>query len=163
MQFQFLAAAAIAAFFAAGAASAAEVSDSFQVTLTIADACEITANNNMDFGTKSFLNTAHDASVDFTIQCTSGTPASISLNGGSGTTGSHTYRTMETGSESIEYGLYTSDEYTTFWGNGSSQNTTVSYTGTGSPDDLTIYGRTREQGEPSAGTYTDIITITATY
>jgi spore coat protein U-like protein len=158
---RFLAAASVA--LTVSSAMAATATDTFDVTLIIQDACVVTADNNMSFGTQGFLDTSHDATADITIQCTSGTIGTIALNGGSGASGDPTLRTMELGAAEVEYGLFTDGSYTTYWGDGSLGSSTVSHTGTGAATTLTIYGRTTVQGEPAAGTYSDMITVTVTY
>jgi spore coat protein U-like protein len=82
-------------------AMAATATDTFDVTLTIQDACVVTADNDMSFGTQGFLDTPHLAEADITIQCTTGTVGIIALNGGSGA-GTPTLRTMESGASNIE-------------------------------------------------------------
>ena len=146
-------------------AVAGEVSSQFDVTLTIQPGCVVGTAGDLDFGTPSFLNTEIPASTSFTIQCTSGTPGTISLDDGQGT-GTHTTRTLQvngTGTDEIEYGLYTNETYSTYWGNGTNGGSTVTHSGTGNETNLTIYGRTSIQGAPAEGTYSDIITIAVTY
>lgn len=160
--FGFLAAATLAACISTSAMAATDT-DTFDVTLTIVDACEVTADNDMAFGTQNFLDVAIDATADFTIQCTTGTVGTISLDQGLGTGGTVTVRRMENGAEQIEYGLYTDAARTSYWGDGTGGSNTVAHTGTGAETTLTIYGRTSIQSEPSANTYTDTITVTVTY
>jgi spore coat protein U-like protein len=158
---KFLAAALMA--LTVSSAMAATDTDTFDVTLTIQDACEVTADNDMSFGTQGFLDTSHTAEAEIAIRCTTDTEGIIALNGGTGE-GSPTLRTMETGtsSSSIEYGLFTDNTYLTFWGDGI-DGSTVSHTGKGTAETLTIYGRTSIQGDPGAGAYSDTITVTVTY
>ena len=87
--FGFLAAATLAACISTSAMAATDT-DTFDVTLTIVDACEVTADNDMAFGTQNFLDVAIDATADFTIQCTDSTVGTISLDQGLGTGGSFT-------------------------------------------------------------------------
>jgi spore coat protein U-like protein len=155
--------ASLFALCAASPAFAATVSDTFDVTLTIQPGCEVTAANNLDFGTISFLDTAITQSVDFTIRCSSGTNGTISLDDGSGASGTVTLRTLESGANSVQYGLYTSAAYSTYWGDGTGGSSTVIHNGTGSATNLTIYGQIPLQGLPPAGTYSDTVTVTVTY
>jgi spore coat protein U-like protein len=158
----YLAAATLAACFASSAMAATDT-DTFDVTLTIVDACEVTANNDMAFGTQNFLNVAIDATADFTVQCTTGTVGTISLDQGLGSGGSFTFRYMKNGTDQIGYALYTDAARTNYWGDGTSGSSTVAHTGTGAETTLTIYGRTSIQSEPPANIYTDTITVTVTY
>ena len=147
----------------ASPAAAGTVTDTFDVTLTIQAGCEVSAPNNLNFGTVTFLDTALTGTVTFSVRCTSGTNGTISLNGGIGSSGTVATRTMESGANSINYSLYTSGTYTTIWGDGSSGTSTVAHNGTGSTTTLTIYGQVPGPSTPVAGTYSDTITITVAY
>jgi spore coat protein U-like protein len=147
----------------ASPAAAGTVTDTFDVTLTIQAGCEISAPNNLSFGTVSFLDTALTATADFSVRCTSGTNGTISLNGGIGSSGTVATRTMESGANTINYSLYTTAGYATIWGDGTSGTSTVIHNGTGSTTNLTIYGQVPSQSTPVAATYSDTITITVTY
>jgi spore coat protein U-like protein len=143
-------------------AGAGTVTDTFDVTLTIQAGCEVSAPNDLNFGTATFLDTALTTTVAFTIRCTSGTIGTISLNGGIGSSGTVATRTMESGANSVSYSLYTSNAYSTIWVDGTSGTSTYPHSGTGSTTTLTIYGRVPSQS-PLPGTYSDTITITVTY
>jgi spore coat protein U-like protein len=147
----------------ASPAGAGTVTDTFDVTLTIQAGCEVSAPNNLNFGTVTFLDTALAGTVDFSVRCTSGTNGTISLNGGIGCSGTVATRTMESGANSVNYSLYMNNSYATIWGDGTSGTSTYPHTGTGSTTNLTIYGRVPSQSTPVAGTYSDTITITVTY
>jgi len=147
----------------ASPAGAGTVTDTFDVTLTIQAGCEVSAPNNLNFGTVTFLDTALAGTVDFSVRCTSGTNGTISLNGGIGSSGSVATRTMESGANSINYSLYTSGTYTTIWGDGSSGTSTVAHSGNGAIATLTIYGLVPSQSTPAPATYSDTITITVAY
>ena len=147
----------------ASPAGAGTVTDTFDVTLTIQAGCEVSAPNNLNFGTVTFLDTALTTTADFSVRCTSGTNGTIALNAGIGSSGTVATRTMESGANSVNYSLYTSGTYATIWGDGSSGTSTVTHNGTGSTTTLTIYGRVPSQTTPAAATYSDTITITVTY
>ena len=146
----------------ASPAAAGTVTDTFDVTLTIQAGCEVSAPNDLNFGTVTFLDTALTTTAAFSVRCTSGTNGTISLNGGIGSSGTVATRTMESGANSVSYSLYTSSAYSTIWGDGTSGTSTVVHNGTGSAANLTVYGRVPSQS-PLAGTYSDTITITVTY
>jgi spore coat protein U-like protein len=146
----------------ASPAAAGTVTDTFDVTLTVQAGCEVSAPNDLNFGTVTFLDTALTATANFSVRCTSGTNGIISLNGGTGSSGTVVTRTMESGGNSINYSLYTSGTYATIWGDGTSGTSTVTHNGNGSTTNLTIYGRVPSQ-TPAAATYSDTITITVTY
>jgi spore coat protein U-like protein len=147
----------------ASPAAAGTVTDTFDVTLTIQAGCEVSAPNDLNFGTVTFLDAALTTTADFSVRCTSGTDGTISLNGGIGSSGTVATRTMETGANAVNYSLYTTAGYATIWGDGTSGTSTVSHNGTGSTTTLTIYGQVPSQSTPLAATYSDTITITVTY
>jgi spore coat protein U-like protein len=152
----------ICAFFASPAGAGSDT-DTFDVTITIQAGCEVSAPNDLAFGTHSFLDTANiDSSVDFSIRCTNGTGATIALDDGLGG-GTVALRTMELGAGSVNYTLYADNTYSQVWGDGTLGTSTEPYTGTGSTETLTIFGRVPTQATPASGTYTDTITITVTF
>jgi spore coat protein U-like protein len=111
----------------ASPAAAGTVTDTFDVTLTVQAGCEVSAPNDLNFGTVTFLDTtALTATTTFSIKCTNGTNGVISLNGGSGSSGTVVTRTMETtaNTSAINYSLYVHST-STIWGNGSSGTSTV--------------------------------------
>lgn len=163
MRLRIFARAILCAICLASPAGAGTVTDTFDVTLTIQAGCEVSAPNNLNFGTVTFLDTVLAGTVDFSVRCTSGTNGTISLNGGTGSSGSVATRTMESGANSVNYSLYTSGTYATIWGDGTSGTSTHPHSGTGSTTTLTIYGRVPSQTTPTAATYSDTITITVTY
>jgi spore coat protein U-like protein len=163
MQLKTLGRAALYALALASPAAAGTVTDTFDVTLTIQAGCEVSAPNDLSFGTATFLDTALTATADFSVRCTNGTTGTISLNGGSGSSGSVATRTMESGANAINYSLYTNSSHTTIWGNGTSGTSTVTHNGTGSTTSLTIYGQVPSQSPPPVATYSDTITITVSY
>jgi spore coat protein U-like protein len=153
-----LAVALLASPAAAGSATA-----QFDVTLTIQAGCELSAPNDLAFGTQSFLDISDiDSTVDLSIRCTTGTPATITLDDGLNG-GTVALRTMELGANSINYTLYTDNTYSQIWGDGSLGTFTRAYTGTGSAETLTVYGRVPTQTTPAAGAYSDTITMTVTF
>jgi spore coat protein U-like protein len=162
MRFKFFAAAAIAAVCAAAPAGATQLSDSFDVTLTIADGCVLTLPSTLSFGSVSYLDQSATASADMAIKCTAGTNATISLDAGQGTGASTATRYLQNGSEQIEYSLYKDSSHTQIWGSLNGERTL--HTGNGSEASLTVYGSTVASGTtPSAGEYTDTITVTVDY
>ncbi|HEY7764666.1 MAG TPA: spore coat U domain-containing protein [Aestuariivirgaceae bacterium] len=153
----------VCCFFCVSSASAGTDTDTFDVTLNIQAGCEVTSPNDLDFGTASFLDTAITAQVQFQIRCSSGTSGTISLNGGSGSSGTITTRTMENGANVASYSLYTASNLAFIWGDGTGGSSTVTHTGTGVQETLTIYGQVPNQATPPPGVYSDTVTITATF
>jgi spore coat protein U-like protein len=153
----------LCAIWLAAPATAGTVTDTFDVTLTIQAGCEVSAPDNLNFGTATFLDSILTGTVQFSVRCTSGTDGTISLNGGIGSSGTVATRTMESGANSINYSLYMDAGYATIWGDGTSGTSTYPHSGTGSTTALTIHGLVPIQTTPTAATYSDTITITVTY
>tara|TARA_R110001606_G_scaffold228604_1_gene376600 strand:+ start:359 stop:868 length:510 start_codon:yes stop_codon:yes gene_type:complete len=146
-----------------GTASAATDTDTFDVTVTVITACEISATDH-DFGTYDALSPSPlDSTSTISVTCTSGASYSVALNAGTTGGGTIPARLMTDGSNTLSYNLYTNAGYGTVWGDGTGGSSDVTGTGNGSVQDLTVYGRMPAgQGEP-AGDYSDTVTATITY
>jgi spore coat protein U-like protein len=133
---------------------------SFNATATVPTTCTVAANN-LNFGTVGLLSANTDASTTLSPVCTNGAPYNVGLdkglNGSSVTT-----RQMKAGSALVNYSLFSNSGRTTNWGNTVGTDT-VSGTGTGASQSLTVYGRIPSQTTPSPGTYNDTIVVTLTY
>jgi spore coat protein U-like protein len=146
-----------------GMASAATDTDTFDVTVTVIAACGISATDH-DFGTYDALSPSPlDSTSTISVTCTSGASYSVALNAGTTGGGTIPARLMTDGANTISYNLYTNSGYGTVWGDGTGGSSDVTGTGSGSVQDLTVYGRMPAgQGEP-AGAYSDTVTATITY
>lgn len=136
------------------------------VTASVAANCLIAAQP-LSFG-------SYDASVqksgssDLTVRCSNGTPYTVKLN--PGLTGSFSQRLLTSGSDSLEYNLYTSSAHSSVWGDGSPSTATQGGIGaglaTGSALTHTVYGllpNTENNQNAPAGNYSDTITVTVEY
>jgi len=123
--------------------------------------CTVVANN-LNFGTIGVLNTNNDSSSTMDVTCTSGASYQVGLNGGLTGATDPTLRKMEFGVEQITYGLYQDTGRLMAWGDTIGTNT-VTGTGTGAAQTLTVYGRIPPQTTPSPATYSDTIVVTVTY
>lgn len=92
----------------------------------------------------------------------------IALN--SGSSGTYSTRTMRSGTNSLNYNLYTASNYSTIWGDGSGGSSTVSGSGTITlllsqfTNTHTVYGQIpASQTSVVPGSYTDTINVTLTY
>jgi spore coat protein U-like protein len=70
---------------------------------------------------------------------------------------------MTSGSDTLSYSLYQDAGRTTLWGDGSAGTSARSSTGTGTAQTFTVYGRVPSNATAPVGSYTDTITVTATY
>jgi spore coat protein U-like protein len=137
-------------------ASPQTATDSFQVSITIADACTIVAQD-LDFGSQAAITADIDADSSITVNCSVGTDYTVSLN-----QGSNGARLMSDGSDTVDYDLYTSALRNVAWGTNVGVDT-VGGTGDGTDQVLTVYGRVPNQATPAPSTYTDSITATVAF
>ncbi|HEY0973298.1 MAG TPA: spore coat protein U domain-containing protein [Solimonas sp.] len=119
------------------------------------------AVQNIDFGTQGLLTSAIDTTATISPQCTNTTPYQIGLDNGLYASGN--MRRMRSGANRhVTYELYRDTGRNQRWGN--TQNVdTVTATGSGSAQNVTIYGRVAPQATPTAGSYSDTVTVTITY
>ncbi len=92
----------------------------------------------------------------------------ISLNPGTGNSGSFSPRKMSSGANRLSYNLYKDTSHTTVWGDGTGgtsiwTNSNLLILVAGTPIDHTIYGRIPAGQYVAAGSYTDTITVTVEY
>jgi len=133
----------------------------FDVTLTIIADCTIAASN-LNFGSsQGVLAAAVNANTTLNVTCTNTTPYNVGLNAGTGTGSTVAARLMSgTGANTstIQYTLKQTSGGSN-WGN--TQGTdTVSGTGTGSSQSLTVFGNIPVQTTPQPDAYKSTITAT---
>jgi len=136
-------------------------SGSASVSATVSSNCTV-GSTNISFGSRGVLASNMDAQGTLSVQCTSALPYSIGLNGGLSGATNPTQRTMTFSGASVVYGLYRDAARSQPWGATTGVNT-VSGTGTGTTQTVTVYGRVAAQTTPKAGTYSDTIIATVTY
>jgi spore coat protein U-like protein len=137
-------------------AFAQTATDSFQVSITIADDCSIAADN-LNFGSETSLASLVDATSNITVTCSVGTAYTVSLDQGDNGT-----RFMSDGSDTVDYELYLDAGRTNAWGEDIGVDT-VGGTGNGAAQILAVYGRVPAQATPDPATYTDQITATVAF
>lgn len=161
----------VALLAAAPLASAATDTSDMQVSITIENACTITAQP-LSFGTSNDVDTAIDGATTITLDCTAiDTSAEITFNEGTGAGATYDSRKMtdSVSGATIDYGLYIDSARTDFAGDGTSGSALVTdsdgNTGsTGEVQTFDLYGRVfGSQGPKPAGTYTDTVVATVTY
>jgi spore coat protein U-like protein len=129
-------------------------------------ACNINSVSAISFGDYNVFSLVDNKSTgSFTVTgCSSGARTfKTTLSRGSANT--FTVRTMLFGGESLNYNLYTDATYSSIWGSGSSGTSSVSTTnsGSGTSSPIVIYGKIPAGQDASAGTYSDVITMTITF
>jgi spore coat protein U-like protein len=122
----------------------------------------VVSTNTLNFGTQNILTANVDVQANFSVQCTNTTPYNIGLNAGSTAGGTIATRLMTSGAATVQYRMYSDAARTVNWGNTVGTDT-VSGTGNGSAQALTVYGRVPVQATPAPATYNDTVTVTITY
>lgn len=133
---------------------------SFSALANVMATCNVTAQD-IDFGQRGMLDADVDATGSVDVICPPGTTYDVGLNNGlSGD--SPTQRHMTLGDQTVTYGLYRDAARSQPWGNTTGTDT-VPGTGTGTMQNITVYGRVPPQTTPSAGTYTDTVVVIVEY
>lgn len=162
-----LLASAVAAALVAPGANAATSTTTFSVGATVSDSCSVTAGD-LSFGTIDPLvnvTTASDATSTIDVTCANGTAYDVGLDAGGSTGATTAARAMTggTGTDLLNYSLYSDSGRTTNWGDVVDTDT-VAGTGSGTAQTLTVYGRIPTgQNTAPTGSYSDTITVTVTY
>ena len=110
-----------------------------------------------------FSGTATDSTGTITFKCTGNASVTINLNKGTSTT--FTPRVLTSGSNTINYNLYTDAARSTIWGDTTGGTSRYS---NGNPANnqsivVTVYGRITSGQDVSAGSYSDTITATINF
>lgn len=158
---------AIGAMIVASGAMAATDSANLTVGASVSNACSIGAGA-LNFGDLTLLvngglgttgTAAGTASQTVPVVCTNG--ASAAVTAGLGLNAAVAVRKMISGSDLLTYELYTTADRDTILNSSNS----ISYTGTGSAQTVTIYGKVTAADMISAkkGTYADTVALTITY
>ena len=147
----------------ANQAIAATATNTFTSQIIIQAECTILSTNTLDFGTHGLINTNIDATADFDVQCTNTTPYELRLDAGTTAGGTIATRKMiGSGAPTVDYQMYQDAGRTKNWGE-TDLTDTVSGTGSGAVQTITVYGRVPVQTTPAPDTYTDTVTVTVSY
>ena len=154
------------------------ISRSFELRAQIVPGCllgtggsDVTTFGTISFGQVSTLGSNRDTvsspgNGSITLQCSPGTPVTLSLNAGNNATSVGTGRFLARGSERLRYQLYQNAGYSVIWGNGSNGGISLSTTfpASGASQTYPVYARLFAVSPmPSAGFYLDTVTVTLTY
>jgi spore coat protein U-like protein len=134
----------------------------FSVTATVLASCTVVGGVPLAFGVVT-PSVQRDGTVTISAVCTVGTPYTLALDAGTGTGATVASRRMTSGGDTLDYSLYQDASRTTLWGDGTGGTSTRSSTGTGLSQSFTVYGRVPSSAAAAVGSYTDTITVTATY
>jgi spore coat protein U-like protein len=142
--------------------AASPKSTTFAVTLTVQADCTITANP-LNFGTTGLITSNIDQTTTMNLTCSSGSAYNVALDQGSVSGSSVATRLLGgTGSNTVNFSLFRDAARTQNWGQTVGSDT-MSGTGTGIAQTLTVYGRVPTQTAPAAGNYSSTITATVTF
>jgi spore coat protein U-like protein len=139
---------------------AATVTTTFQVTANVQATCAISATTAA-FG--SYTGVVSDTTSIVTVTCSNTTTYNIGLNAGLGTGATVTNRAM-TGPNSalLNYGLFQDAAHSVNWGDTVGTDT-VTGTGDGLAQTVTIFGQVSAGQFVAPGAYLDTITATITF
>lgn len=156
--------AALLALTLATPATAATVSSSLPVSATVTANCTL-STTALAFGSVNVIGGLNvDNSGGITVTCTNGTAWSAAAGVGAGSGASFANRRMTSGANLLNYNLYTTAARTTVWGDGTSSTGLLTGTGTGTAQNVVVYGRVGSgQTTVPAGSYADTVTVTVTY
>jgi spore coat protein U-like protein len=137
---------------------------SFTVQATVINDCTISASN-IAFGTSGLLKSTLTASGTVSVACTNKAPYAVSLGAGSGANATVADRRMTRsgGADQVKYQLYQDAAFSRPFGDGTVGTTTVAGVGTGSTQNIPVYGRVQPQSTSTPGSYIDTVIATVTY
>jgi spore coat protein U-like protein len=133
----------------------------FTLSARVPPKCSLNAGT-MDFGTRTSLSRAIDASTNLGIVCSKNLPYQVSVDGGMSGATDPTRRRMLLGSAFIAYGLYRDAARMQGWGSMIDADT-LSGIGSGLTQSVPVYGRVYPQNTPEPGVYTDTVVVTIIY
>ncbi|MDT3488429.1 Csu type fimbrial protein [Stenotrophomonas maltophilia] len=148
--------------------NSASAAFSFTATANVLPQCGSYVTTSMNFGNVTGSIPANiDQTATLTLTCLKNTAYQVSLNNGQNNPTATSTRRMATtiGASTyyLTYELYRDSTRSQRCGNTLTVDT-ASGTGTGSAQQLTIYGRVPPvAGQPPAGTYNDVVQVTITY
>ena len=129
--------------------------------------CTIGTVGTMDFGSLglAFITTDKDTSTTISYQCTTGTLPTVTIGQGlhaaGGSSDGSPLRQMASGANLITYNLYTSNAYTTVWGNTPATGV-AQPVANGASQTTTVFGRAAHANVPT-GSYSDTVVVTYTF
>jgi spore coat protein U-like protein len=149
------------------ALSATTTTTTISVGATLVDHCLISATA-LTFQPYSPGSGAVTGTSTVTLRCTNGAIYAVGLSAGSTAGTSMSQRLLASGSNTLQYNLYTSNTYNNVWGDGSGGSAVVAgySSGFASPIALTVYGQVPDSAANKlvpAGIYNDSIIVVLSY
>jgi len=153
----------------ASSAALADLSTAtFQVRITVAKACSVTAGNasNIDFGTVNSSATGLSATSNISVTCSKSTPYNVGLlPSNSSTTGAGVMSPTVAGPDTVAYQLRSTSATGPVWGSTATPTTVgngVAGTGTGAAQTIPVWA-TVASANVTPGAYSDTVTVQVNY
>jgi spore coat protein U-like protein len=158
--------AAALALLSAGA-QAATSTNTFNVSTNVTASCAVSGSDLTfaDIDPLANASSATDGTSTISVTCSNTTPYNIGLSAGagSGSTVSSRKMTHTDGTSTLSYALFSDSGRTSNWGE-TVDTDTVAGVGTGTNQDLTVYGQIAAgQQTAKVGAYSDVVTVTVSY
>ena len=140
-------------------AQGATATAAIAVSATVTAFCTISVAA-LGFG--NYTSAVNNATTTVTASCTSGTTYNLGLDAGLGTGATVAARKMSLSTNLLTYSLYSDSGHSVVWGSSIGTNT-VTGTGTGVAQVVTVYGQIPASQLVAPGNYADTVTATITY
>jgi len=140
---------------------AASTTGNLTVSAIVSAQCVI-QSAAIPFGTYSASAVQQNAQI--AVNCSNGTSYTVSLDAGSGTGATTASRKLANtaGGSSLNYGLYQDAARTKSWGNANGSDT-IAGVGSGTTQNIPVYGYIPGGQTSTAGSYSDVVAITLAY
>ncbi len=152
---------------ASAAAPSATTTTTMSVGATLVDQCLISATA-LTFQPYVPGGGAVTGTSRVSLRCTNGAIYAVGLSAGSTSGTTMSQRLLASGTNTLQYNLYTSNAYNAVWGDGSGGSSVVAgySSGFATPIALTVYGQVPDSAANKtapAGTYSDTIIVVLSY
>lgn len=149
--------------FGPAANAATTITTTFQAKIAIGASCVFSTGgtSDIDFGFQTALSAVINQTSTIQVQCTTGTPYTVGLNGGSVANNVAARQMKSPAGGLVNYSLFQDTNHLVNWTN--TGGGLVSGTGTGSAITHTVFGQVPVQATPAVGAYADTITVSVTY
>ena len=135
----------------------------FRVTARVNAVCEVTSND-LAFGTYNpKASSPHQVSSLVRATCTPGATYQVGLSAGTSPGATVNQRKMVSGSNTLNYQLYSDSGRSSIWGDTPGTDTVTPPAGTGLSQDLPVYGAIPPAQPAAVGDYSDTITVRVYY
>jgi len=158
---QYVCPALLAALMLPAAAMAQQATANLEVSITIVDGCLINAATLAFAPQIVGVTSVVDDAASVTLNCTAGTDYELGFGLGQYANGTQR-RMQDSGTNYVNYQIYTAAERTTILGEVGGGNT-ITGQGTGSAATVSVYGRVPGGQTVVAGSYTDQVLMTLQY